>query len=335
MAARIRRAVAALCFMVAGCATQEPPAPARQDQLPGQIMRLLPATLPDRAGWAADIYAAFATQGIAPSPENVCAVLAVTEQESSFRADPGIAGPGGDRLARDRQPRRAHRRAEVRRSCRPAVGVIERPHIQRADRRGEDGARAERDLRGLHRRRSPRHAALRPAQPRAHRRADAGQHRVRRGARDRPSVSVSDERIDPPRSLHAARRDVFRHRAPAGLRGAVHRTAVPLRRLQCRAVREPQCRVPGRAEPAVRHSPGARRRPAAAGAQAGTSGRNRRRRAGARAAAGSRRRRASGATSNRAIKPPSSARACTSASSRRPTAARAARCRVPSSRTSR
>jgi len=65
---------------------------ARQDQLPDQIAKLLPANLPDRTGWAADIYAAFATQGIAPSPENVCAVLAVTEQESSFRADPSIPG---------------------------------------------------------------------------------------------------------------------------------------------------------------------------------------------------------------------------------------------------
>jgi hypothetical protein len=92
MAARIRRAIAAVCFVVAGCATQEPPAPPRQDQLPGQIAQLLPPALPDRTGWAADIYAAFATQGIAPSPENVCAVLAVTEQESSFRADPSVPG---------------------------------------------------------------------------------------------------------------------------------------------------------------------------------------------------------------------------------------------------
>jgi len=92
-AARLGRAAAALCLVLAGCATQEPPTPpASQDQLPGQIAKLLPPNLPDRTGWAADIYAAFATQGIAPSLENVCAVLAVTEQESSFRADPSIPG---------------------------------------------------------------------------------------------------------------------------------------------------------------------------------------------------------------------------------------------------
>ncbi|MGE5160125.1 MAG: DUF1615 domain-containing protein [Betaproteobacteria bacterium] len=88
-----RRFLALLGIIVAGCATQEPPTPPpRQDQLPGQIAKLLPPNLPDRTGWAADIYAAFATQGIAPSLANVCAVLAVTEQESSFRADPAVPG---------------------------------------------------------------------------------------------------------------------------------------------------------------------------------------------------------------------------------------------------
>jgi len=93
MAIRLRFVAALLGVIVAGCATQEqPPPPARQDQLPGQIGKLLPPSLQDRTGWAADIYAAFATQGIAPSLANVCAVLAVTEQESGFRADPAIPG---------------------------------------------------------------------------------------------------------------------------------------------------------------------------------------------------------------------------------------------------
>jgi hypothetical protein len=78
--------------LLGGCATQEQAPPPRHDQLPGQIVALLPATVPDRPGWAADIYAAFATQGIASSRENVCAVLAVTEQESSVRADPAVPG---------------------------------------------------------------------------------------------------------------------------------------------------------------------------------------------------------------------------------------------------
>ena len=57
-----------------------------------QIARLLPPQTPDRAGWATDIYAAFAALRIAPSIDNACAVMAVTEQESTFRADPSVPG---------------------------------------------------------------------------------------------------------------------------------------------------------------------------------------------------------------------------------------------------
>ena len=56
------------------------------------IVRLLPPSTADRAGWAADVYAALATLELPATPENLCAVLAVTEQESSFRADPAVPG---------------------------------------------------------------------------------------------------------------------------------------------------------------------------------------------------------------------------------------------------
>jgi hypothetical protein len=79
--------------LLAACATQEPPPERLQpERVAGQIVRLLPPSLPDRAGWAADVYAAFSTQGIEPSITNLCAVLAVTEQESGFRADPAVPG---------------------------------------------------------------------------------------------------------------------------------------------------------------------------------------------------------------------------------------------------
>ena len=55
-------------------------------------MRLLPPNTDDRAGWAADIHAALATLELPSTPDNLCAVLAVTEQESSFRADPAVPG---------------------------------------------------------------------------------------------------------------------------------------------------------------------------------------------------------------------------------------------------
>ena len=63
--------------------------------------------MPDRPGWALDIYAAFEALRIAPSAANVCAVLAVTEQESTYRADPTVPGLG--RIAREEIDRRAER----------------------------------------------------------------------------------------------------------------------------------------------------------------------------------------------------------------------------------
>jgi hypothetical protein len=56
------------------------------------IMRVLPAHVEDRAGWAADIHAALATLELPSTPDNLCAVIAVTEQESGFRADPAVPG---------------------------------------------------------------------------------------------------------------------------------------------------------------------------------------------------------------------------------------------------
>ena len=54
------------------------------------IDRSLPRPLPDRAGWTADLYAGFTVLSIGPTRENVCAVVAVIEQESGFRVDPAV-----------------------------------------------------------------------------------------------------------------------------------------------------------------------------------------------------------------------------------------------------
>jgi hypothetical protein len=57
-----------------------------------QIERLLPAKISSRGGWAVDIYSAFEALGIEPSAQNSCAVIAVTEQESTFEDNPRVAG---------------------------------------------------------------------------------------------------------------------------------------------------------------------------------------------------------------------------------------------------
>jgi hypothetical protein len=69
-----------------------------------EIERRIPAKASDRAGWAQDIQVAFAAQQITPNVENICAVLAVIEQESGYQADPAVANL--PRIARDEITRR-------------------------------------------------------------------------------------------------------------------------------------------------------------------------------------------------------------------------------------
>jgi hypothetical protein len=98
------------CVLLAGCAvepTQPSAPPPRPAEVRAQIVSLLPATVADRAGWAVDIYAAFAALRLEPSPAHLCAVLAVTEQESTFRADPTV--PNLAKITWEEIDRRAER----------------------------------------------------------------------------------------------------------------------------------------------------------------------------------------------------------------------------------
>jgi len=51
---------------------------------------LLPKGVDDRAGWATDIYAAMASLQVPPRPDTICAIVAITEQETGFHTDPVI-----------------------------------------------------------------------------------------------------------------------------------------------------------------------------------------------------------------------------------------------------
>ena len=97
-ASRARRAAAlvALVFVIAGCAGVETPSPAyppiTASEGRARVQRLLPEGLADRSGWATDLYAAIAALELPPTPESICAVVAITQQESGFRADPPVPG---------------------------------------------------------------------------------------------------------------------------------------------------------------------------------------------------------------------------------------------------
>ncbi|MFD2644998.1 DUF1615 domain-containing protein [Pseudomonas japonica] len=96
-----------LLALLAGCVGPrggEEPA-LSEAQVRARVAALLPASVADRQGWARDIQAAFTAQKLVPSQSNICAVLAVTEQESTFSADPQVPNLG--RIAREEIDRRA------------------------------------------------------------------------------------------------------------------------------------------------------------------------------------------------------------------------------------
>ncbi|WP_303746590.1 DUF1615 domain-containing protein [Stenotrophomonas pigmentata] len=75
------------------------------DVVRADIARRIPAKTADRTAWAADIQAALAAQQLPANPENICATLAVIEQESGYRANPEV--PNLPRIARGEIDRRA------------------------------------------------------------------------------------------------------------------------------------------------------------------------------------------------------------------------------------
>src|SRR5437868_2748397 len=99
MVSRVERSLTVgLIALLAGCVSVESPSPAPghrpMSATEGRALvgRLLPDGVKDRAGWATDIYAALAALDIPPTPENICAAIAVTGQESGFQVDPVVPG---------------------------------------------------------------------------------------------------------------------------------------------------------------------------------------------------------------------------------------------------
>ncbi|MAM57694.1 MAG: hypothetical protein CMN25_10200 [Salinicola sp.] len=105
--APLRWAPALGLMLLVGCSTQAPqpgfeqrPASVKQE-----LVLLIPASAGDREGWATDITAAFSAQNLPATRENLCSVLAVTEQESTYSGDPVVPNLSG--IAREEIERRA------------------------------------------------------------------------------------------------------------------------------------------------------------------------------------------------------------------------------------
>ncbi|WP_028310143.1 DUF1615 domain-containing protein [Derxia gummosa] len=80
--------------LLAACAgpVREPAPELTAAQARALAARAIPPGVADGDGWAADMHAAFTVLGIAPTPSNLCAAVAVIGQESGFQVDPPVPG---------------------------------------------------------------------------------------------------------------------------------------------------------------------------------------------------------------------------------------------------
>ena len=69
-----------------------PKTPISRSQTAATVVHFLPKSIEDADGWAKDITVAFKALKLPLNEQNICAVVAVTEQESSFNANPPVAG---------------------------------------------------------------------------------------------------------------------------------------------------------------------------------------------------------------------------------------------------
>ncbi len=133
--------------LLVGCATPRPAqVPRHPTEVRAQIVRLMPAKIADREGWATDIYAAFAALDIEATTQNLCATLAVTEQESTFTVNPIVPGLG--KIARTEIEHRAEQH-HVPLLLVKGVLLLSSPNGKRYGER-IDSARTERQLSGIY-----------------------------------------------------------------------------------------------------------------------------------------------------------------------------------------
>ncbi|HTU67786.1 MAG TPA: DUF1615 domain-containing protein [Steroidobacteraceae bacterium] len=90
----------ALVAILLGACSSGPPRepPIDPDLARAEIRARVPANAANPDGWALDTFAAFEALGIRPTTRNICAVVAVVQQESGFKVDPVV--PGLPTLAR-------------------------------------------------------------------------------------------------------------------------------------------------------------------------------------------------------------------------------------------
>ena len=94
--------------LLGGCSTAPPrELPVDPDVARAQIRARIPPAVANRDAWAIDMFAAFEALELRLTPRNICAVVAVIQQESGFQVDPVV--PGLPAMARREIDERASR----------------------------------------------------------------------------------------------------------------------------------------------------------------------------------------------------------------------------------
>lgn len=91
-------------LVLAGCSSQAPQPLKKGEKaidVASVVRQKMPASVKDRDAWAKDLATTFESQGLAPTLENVCSVLAVGAAGVKLSGRSGRSGLKQDRLARD------------------------------------------------------------------------------------------------------------------------------------------------------------------------------------------------------------------------------------------
>ena len=80
-------------MLLAACGSAPPhESPIDPDVARADMRARIPTTVANRDGWAIDMFAAFEALELRPDTHNICAVVAVVQQESGFQVDPEVPG---------------------------------------------------------------------------------------------------------------------------------------------------------------------------------------------------------------------------------------------------
>ena len=88
-----QRLLALATLLVGGCSSTPPrEPPIDPDVARAEIRARIPASVANRDGWAVDMFTALEALEVRPTVRNICAVVAVIQQESGFQVEPVVSG---------------------------------------------------------------------------------------------------------------------------------------------------------------------------------------------------------------------------------------------------